>query len=344
MPRARRMPRGCALLTAVALLVAGAGCSQGQESVDAPPDDARTDDDVPSLEAYVRAIWGEDDTEDLYQNPTRVPAEELVAACMAEAGFEYHPLVEQPTYVHISKALPVTLDVAEELGYGITIEAGGPGTGTQAWWAPRQESQAERDNRVYVESLSPAARAEYERALMGEPSAGLQEEFDLATDAGCTGRAYTEVGRAFRPPEFAAVIEAMDQVYWQVEDDPRVIEAQRAWRTCMADAGYPDLTEFGDTQRLVQSMVGEFRSETAGRIDSSLGETEYDAIKASVPTELAALQDEERALAVADATCREDSGYTWVHRDVTTEYEQGFIDRWRTELDAWVAFAQENRD
>ena len=84
-------------------------------------------------------------------------------------------------------------------------------------------------------------------------------------------------------------------------------------------------------------MVSEFTITNAGRIDHSLAESEYDAIKASVPAELAELQAAERALAVADATCREDSEYNRVHHEVTIEYEQDFVDRYREELDAWVA-------
>lgn len=315
-----------------------AGCGAAQPA-DVPPE---ADADGTPLEAYLNEIFGESEWDPDAPDPTRAQVEELVAACMAEVGFEYHPMVELPSYVTISPQ-PQTLEDAEEFGYGLSIEWGGPGTGTGRWPASPQETLAEAANREYAESLSPAARAEYYEALMGTEGAALQEDYDPATDGGCYGRAGTEVERTIWPTEFAEVIDAMHQVYWQVEEDPRVTDARRAWGPCMAEAGYPDLTEFQDASVLADSMVSSFRTANADRIDLNLAETEYDAIKASVPDELAELQAGERALAVADLTCRETSGYARVHREVTTEYEQALVDLHRDELDAWVAAAQEAR-
>ena len=333
-------------LLAAALL---AGCSDGPEPP-ADTDTADADDVAPSsplwddespLDAYLREVLGEFESDDAYADPLRAPAEEAVAACMAEAGFEYHPVLEEPTYVTTWRELPHTVEVAEEFGYGYAIEAEGRGTGTARWSVPNQEGQAERANREYRESLSPAARVEYERALMGDPSAVLEEGYDEMTDGGCYSRAYAEISTLMWPTEFAAVIDAMAEIYAQVESDPRVVEAQRAWRTCMADAGYPDLTQFLDAQLLVDGLITRFLAENADRIDRTLAESEYDAIRASVPTELAELQAAERAVAVADATCRETSGYTRVHDEVTLEYEQDLVDRYRDELEAWVAMVRE---
>lgn len=325
-------------LLAVALL---AGCTGGSE----PPDDAVVEDpaDAP-LDAYLDEIWGDREWDPAggdpdAADPTRTRAEELVAACMAEAGFEYHPMIEMPSYVSISPQ-PQSVEDAQAFGYGLSIEWA-PGSGTGRWPASPQETAAERANREYTESLSPAARSEYERALMGDLGAVLDEEFDPATDAGCTGRAYDEAGRTVRPPEFAEVIEAMDQAWTQVEEDPRVVDARRGWAPCMAEAGYAGLDEFQDAQIVADSMVSTFRTTHADRIELSLAESQYDAIKASVPTELAELQAAERALAVADLTCRETSGYDRVHDEVTAEYEQEVVDAYRDELDSWVAMVRE---
>lgn len=325
---------GAALLTAALL----SGCGQARE----PADRADPDDDAPAegtLGEYLRQIWGEWDPD--APDPARARAEELVAACMAEAGFEYFPMTEPPSYVRIDRELPVTVEVAEEHGYGMSIEAEGRGTGTRTWWAPAQETQAERANREYRESLSPAARPEYDRALNGDPGAWLEEEPDPAMAYGCQGRGYDDAYRFLRPTEFAEVIDAMDEVHAQVEQDPRVADALRVWRSCMAGAGYPDLTELVDARVLVDSTIRQFLTENAGRIDRSLAESEYEAIKASVPAELAAVQAEERAVAVADATCRESSGYDRTHREVTAEHEQAVVDEYRDELDAWAEMARE---
>ncbi len=326
-------------LLAVALL---AGCTDGAEPADTDTPDASSD---APLDAYLDEIWGDDrvwepaDGDPDEADPTRARAEELVAACMAEAGFEYHPMIETPSYVSISPQ-PRSVEDAEDFGYGLSIEWA-PGSGTGRWPASPQETAAERANREYTESLSAAARVEYDRALMGDLGAVLDEEFDPATDAGCTGRAYDEAGRTVRPPEFAEVIEAMDQAYWQAEEDPRVVDARRGWGPCMAEAGYAGLDQFVDANALADSMVSSFRTANADRIDLSLAESQYDAIEASVPEELAELQAAERALAVADMTCRESSGYDRVHREVTAEYEQQVVDRYRDDLEAWVAMVRQ---
>ncbi len=345
--RARATGAYVAGVLAMALL---AGCGDGPE----PPDDTDTpdaDDVAPSnpqwddespLDAYLRVVLGDFESDDAYADPLRAPAEEAVSACMAQAGFEYHPMLEEPSYVSGGwRDLPHAVEVAEEFGYGFSIEAEGRGNGTARWSVPNQEGQAERANREYKESLSPAARAEYERVLLGDPLAVLEEGYDEMTDGGCYTRSYAEISTLMWPTEFAAVIDAMGEIYAQVESDPRVADAQRAWTSCMADAGYPDLTQLRDAQSFVDGLISRFVAENADRIDRSLAENEYDAIKASVPAELAELQAAERAVAVADATCRETSGYTRLHDEVTIEYEQDLVDRYRDDLEAWVAMVRE---
>jgi hypothetical protein len=259
-----RAAAACAAGVLAAALLAGCGPGQASPGVPEPPDpgdvapsNPQWDDESP-LDAYLREVLGEFESDDAYADPLRAPAEEAVAACMAEAGFEYHPMLEEPSYVSGGwRDLPHTVEVAEEFGYGFSIEAEGRGNGTARWSVPNQEGQAERANREYKESLSPAARAEYERVLLGDPLAVLEEGYD--------------------------------------------------------------------------------------EIDRTLAESEYDAIRASVPAELAELQAAERAVAVADATCRDTSGYTRVETEVTLEYEQDLVDRYRDDLEAWVAQVRERQ-
>lgn len=333
MARGGTRPAATLVVTLLPVALLGA-CGGSPEPVDEPP---------APLEAYLEEIWGAWDPD--APDPTRTEAEELVAACMAEAGFEYEPVTQMPSYVWVSPVLPVTVEVAEEYGYGITIEAGGPGSGTEQWQTAPQPTAAEPANRDYVDSLSPAARAEYESALNGDPGAVPEEGADVdVADLGCQRRGYYEVAAAHTPPEFTDLRDEMDQVLLGVEEDPRVLDAQRPWGSCMAEAGYPGLGTLEDARTLVRSSVARFVADTAGRIDRTLGDTEYDAVEASVPDELAALQAEEIAVAVADARCREDSGYNRTHQDVTDEYEQSFVDAHREELDAWVAAVRERAD
>ena len=133
---------------------------------------------------------------------------------------------------------------------------------------------------------------------------------------------------------------AMDSMPADIRLDPRIDEALASWAACMTTAGYPGLRQFLDAENLVIDIVNDFTTANYSKVDLSLGETEFDAIKASIPGELADVQAEEIAIAVADATCREESGYIETRRDVENEYEQAIVDTYRDDLEAWVAVAQ----
>src|SRR5665647_3148446 len=137
--------------------------------------------------------------------------------------------------------------------------------------------------------------------------------------------------------QFTELNAAINQMWTDVEEDPRVGEALTGWGSCMATAGYPDLAQLVDAENLVNELWNRFNAANGNRIDLSLGETEYDAVKASIPEELAELQAKEIAVAVADVTCRDEVGYTRIRREVETEYEQAIVDTYRADLEAWAA-------
>jgi hypothetical protein len=321
-------------LAATSCVVVGltlTGCGSGQAAAE--------DEYVAPLDAYLDEIdgWWDEDTVDAKQ----AQAEELIAACMAEAGFEYYPVTDTD-WQGKSMAGIGTLEFAEEFGYGYTLESDGPGTGTFYWPLPPEQSPAEQANRAYVESLSAAAEREYNTALLGVLMDPIEDPdtFDWeAADRGCIGRAQDQVNEPdATQPEFSEVRDAVNQVGQQVEEDPRVTDATRAWSGCMAEAGYPGLTAIIDAENLVNDLVNDFMIANFPQMDP-----EYDEIRASVPEVFAALQAEEIAVAVADATCREDVGYNLAYRDVNTEYQQAVVDQYRDELEAWVEVTREQQ-
>ena len=325
-----------ASVAALALITA---CGGGGNDAEANPEA-----DSP-LDGYLNEIWGEYDPD--APDPDRMRAEELVAACMADAGFEYYPQTENSGVIRRLDAQN-TLEFAKEFGYGYSTESNGPGTGTMNWPVMPEISEAERLNSEYRAALSEDAVYEYEAALYGAmvtdpPQEG--EDIDWASmDRGCNGAAYDEVYRSPAIAEqFTDLIEAMDQRWTDVEEDPRVAEALTGWGSCMATTGYPDLSQLIDAENLVNDLWNRFNAANGNRVDLSLGETEYDAVKASLPDELAELQAAEIAVAVADVTCREESGYTETRRDVENEYEQAIVDTYRDDLEAWAAAAQAAR-
>jgi len=324
-----------ASVAALALITAcgGGGGSEAEADAESP------------LDGYLNEIWGEYDPD--APDPDRMRAEELVAGCMSDAGFEYYPVTEQTNVIRLTDTRN-TLEFAKEFGYGYSTESNGPGTGTMNWPVMPEESEAERQNREYTASLSEDALYEYEAALYGAMVTDPPEEGeDISWDPqrmGCNGVGYDEIYRGSAVAEqFTDLTKAMNQMWTDVEEDPRIGEVLTAWSSCMATAGYPDLSQLIDAENLVNDLWNRFNAANGSRIDLSLGETEYDAVKASIPEELAELQAAEIAVAVADVTCREESGYTETRRDVESEYEQAIVDTYRDDLEAWAAAAQAAR-
>jgi len=296
---------------------------------------APAQDDLGPLDGYLNEILG--GTNPNAPDAETLRREELIAECMAEQGFEYYPVVSVAGTSPLEHELGWgSLEFAEQFGYGYTTEPWGPGGGN-LWEQMRpKEGGADARNAKYVASLSIEAKNEYQFALGGvlsvsPPAEG--EEIDWH-EAGCMGR-LTLVIQA-EEAQFAEVQDALGQAFSGIELDPRVRDAVVSWASCMAGAGYPNLSAVADAEDLVAQTVDSFMTPAAARVEPGPGETLFDAIKASAPDELDALQAQEIAVAVADATCREQVDYERIHREVENEYEQEFVDAHRDELDAWV--------
>jgi len=328
---ATAMRWGAVASVAALALITACGGGGGEDRED-------TADAVSPLDGYLSEIYGEYDPS--APDPDRMRAEELVAGCMSDAGFEYYPVAEQTGVIRLADARN-TLEFAKEFGYGYSTESEGPGAGTMNWPVMPEPSEAERRNTEYRDSLSEDAVYEYEAALYGAmvtdpPEEGQDINWDPQS-MGCNGVAYDEIYRGSAVAEqFTELNAAINQMWTDVEEDPRVGEALTGWGSCMATAGYPDLAQLVDAENLVNELWNRFNAANGNRIDLSLGETEYDAVKASIPEELAELQAKEIAVAVADVTCRDEVGYTRIRRDVETEYEQAIVDTYRDDLEAWV--------
>ena len=326
----RRALLAVAAASCALVLAAAVACSGAAER----PDDAAEADSP--LDGYLNEIYGGHDPNAADAETLR--REELLAECMAEQGFEYYPVVSVAGTSPLEHELGWgSLEFAEQFGYGYTTEPWGPGGGN-LWEQMRpKEGGADARNAAYVASLSIEAKHEYEAALIGVYAVGPPDEGEEMDwhEAGCMGR-LTLVIEA-EEAQFAEVQDALGQAFSGTELDPRVRDAVVSWASCMAGAGYPNLSAVADAEDLVtQTVFGGFMTEAAARVEPGPGETLFDAIKASAPDELAALQAQEIAVAVADATCRERVDYERIHQAVRVEYEQAFVDAHREDLDAWV--------
>jgi hypothetical protein len=302
------MTRATVALIAVALLVAACGNSTGPApgfSIPSVPGNGSTlgttsDGDGAAPSAYVpaearaaaaaeAAVGGQFGTEEFGLTMSDLTAraeqvEELIASCMAEAGFEYVPV----DFTTIRKAMTSDKsapgmsgsEYLREFGHGISTQPDKPiveiGLGDQ--------------NRRILDGLSETDQVAYRRTLWGENTDatfafGLESE-DFSRTGGCTRTAIEQV---FEANELAAT-------YFNPADalillDPRAQEALDEFAACMSDEGFayrhPDDVDI-DLQLRYDTLV-------RGR--------DHDELTAGEADQLAQLQDEERAVTAASDSC-----------------------------------------
>lgn len=321
----------------VAAAVAGvlgvtAACSSGTDGGNGGSDGA-SEGQTSELDAYLAAIWGDVDDDPSAVDPDVTQEQELIAACMAEAGFEYHPDAGNRGGWSPAPAV-LTTEFAREFGYGMTTEASGPGEPPLQWDVPWLTDPDYVWNSDYLMSLSPDAHEAYLLALNG-PEAEDPDDIPPIQEQGCWGRAQAEVyGDTTMPAQFEAVNDEIQAMTRAIVVDPRVVAVQPRWASCMADAGYAGLAAVGDGEGLVNDLANQFGATT--------GDIPYDEIRAKYPDELAELQRTEVAVAVADTTCREEVGYDEIRDQVQTELEDRIVEMYRSDLEAWAAWAQEH--
>jgi hypothetical protein len=284
--------------------------------------------------------------------------QELVVACMSEAGFEYTPeqfygdsdnAWEDP-FAEVWKLQEDDPEAfARDYGYGYTtIDYDG---------IEESEPEVTDPNWEYQESLSPAAREEYEKALWGDWSEYEEaiedgEEVEPIQPGGCSEAAYQEVydyqDEEEESEQFEDLMTEWETLYERTENDPRLTEAKQAWSGCMADAGYPDLTDLYDAQDQVsqrQSELYGWDDEEAIAVESEGGSggelttqpdpsPSFEPVEPD-PAELEELRTFEREIALADYQCRQEHDIDELERTVRFEHEAEFIEDHREELEAY---------
>ena len=336
---------GALVLGTVAAAMALGGCSD--DAGGGTPD--AESGAVAELDAYVDVIFPERSGPD----PLMVRYEEVLAECMAEAGFDYRPQTDLDITWSEARGFEGEFVDAEVYGYGEYLEGpnGEPPNAFQGGMGELTESQ--QANIDYFDSLSSDAQVEYSLAKSGDLSQ-YSEVYDqvmageLEPDpsrSGCGGRAsqevYSDVGEV--PPELADVRDAVSTMWQRLQEDPRVMETLPAWGTCMEDAGYPAMTELVDAVNYAGSLWGPFQDEYANATPGGVGIGDYDVVKESIPDALRELQQAELDLATADARCRVESGYVASYNEVKEEIAQEILDTYRTDLDAWVDWSKEQQ-
>ena len=348
------------------------GCTGGDPVPDpsAPPKPSETAEPEPAAEATPQVRRGP--LEELLDTVDQVSAEspeatlarlteneELVAACMAEEGFEYTPtdwranpsaLEEAP---RARGAVDVDLVAAAALyGYGIS---------TQALFDEAQEAPAPvvDPNAERVAAMSSAERQAWDLALAGPGQGDAYHEGREAydwTQYGCQGRAGHEQEAAapesraregFDDSAWSDLRDAIWELEASVPADPRLADARTGWSSCMAAAGYPGYDDPSDATMEIVDRASRIWEQAGGGVqfdlstDEYLTDPAYLAQQAEVERLEAELAQVEIALAVADTTCQVEVGYGDAYVETWIALQEEFYAAHRTDLDAWLAAFEE---
>lgn len=221
--------------------------------------------------------------------------ERMLARCMADRGFRYTPTsYETATSGRQPRASLLVaqgdIDSAKQRGYGIDYSLGDLDPHANPSFNAEPSEMAK---------LSPAQKAAYGKALSGdsiEPGDENDPDVVVIKDAfggrvmfrtgTCLYEARTKVygeGQEWR--QLSLKVEDMaNEVYTRVDQDSAVRTGKSRWQDCMKEAGFAAF----DYKKFATSLVERVRARK---------------------TDVKQAQAEERRVAVADATCAQNSGY-----------------------------------
>ncbi|WP_204261220.1 hypothetical protein [Blastococcus saxobsidens] len=316
------------------LLLSGCSGSDG----DATASSERDDESSPLTE-YLNAVYGGDLTPEEQERKfteEQERAEELVAQCMQEQGFEYTPSSTGGAYLSGdgTEWEPDDREWVTQYGYGAINSPFSE--------APMPEEETVDPNADYVQSLSESEQTAFYEALYGpmpsedEMPEEVATEYDWTT-AGCQGAAQHEVAGEdpSQSEEFRPLFDAINELYSGTASWPGMAELDDEWSACMDASGHGGFATQMDAQESINEAVNELY-ENVGMSDDGMptGEPDQAAFDA--------LAEREVELALADLDCREEIDYADRAAEITREVEQQFIDDHKTELDALVAAAEQN--
>ena len=349
------------IFLAVALFTAcGVGGGNTEATTDQPAEpetDTTTDGgDDDSLADFFG--YGDDDPEGAQARYREEEAErqELIRTCMAEEGFDYTPVTPPEDSFQVWGPEDEEERVRTQ-GFGVTTWYGNEDQFDQGveWEDPNQEmidAMSESEQTAYYEALWGSEEEQMEGATTEvDPETGEEYQVFEGWGAGCEGEASEAVygDQSSADELWQELSPEMDAMYERIQADPRVVEFEETWAACIAEAGFgyesrEDMYNevYEDFQARFDEIVGPnggyvdpFEGWTEEEIQAFFDEKTQDEIDAffeeaqSVTDEnidqeaLAALQQEEIDLAVADWECGQ--GFDDLYQEVSADYEAEFI-------------------
>lgn len=309
--------RSTAVVVGLMLLAAVAGCDGEGEPSSAPSPTPGP------AEAYLEAALGfsADDAA-----AAALRQEELVAACMAEQGFEYVPDTSGYQFVDTAEIDPPpgSRAFADQFGYGFAALPDG--------MIFESTPGAESPNDAIMGALSEEALASYTRALWGDDAVDVPDDGGAMEAGGCFLEARDQV---WGDPETDHVRAGLEEEIARIDAevapaDAGVLAAAAEWSECMADAGHPGFAAPPDAEQAAWDAWTAFNDAIAADPTLGLDDGEGNVVGQG---DLAA---REAALATADWDCRAAVDYDAVWNAARDRLQQEYVDAHRTELDAWA--------
>lgn len=332
------MSRSAVLLaSAAAVALVLTGCTSGGSG----DGGELTYEDSP-LNVYMSAVWGggsgesEEEMQKRFQDQQN-EAEELIAQCMADEGFDYTPVDYSQNGGMIFSGDewdPENKEWVEQYGYGAVNY---PGRDEQL--DPDDENAFVDPNQDYVMSLSESEMTAYYEVLYGpqptEEEIGEDGSYEYNWEtAGCQGWAQHETNGedVTQSEEHKPLMDAMQKFWEEQATAPELSELNAQWAQCMTEAGYSGFTAQTDAAQSVYDEINEF-------YNSLDPEAEW----VQNPPELEELGEREIELALADLECKESTDYMQKSLKAQFEREEQFIADHKAELDALKADAEQGR-
>lgn len=357
----RRLTRMTVMLTLLAACGQGGGAPDDGDTPDEGPATSTSVAAEPDGEETLADFFGygsdNPEEQEAQWRDEEARRQELIRACMAEEGFDYTP-VQQPEDSFTAFGPEDEEEWARTQGFGITTWYGnedqfsGPGV---EWEDPNQEmvdAMSESEREAYYAALWGTEEEQMEDAKTEiDPETGEEITYYEGFGAGCEGKASEEIwgDQSETGDLWEELSPEMEAMYERVQADPRIAELDQEWSACMADAGYEyesrnkmHETIYQDFQERFDAIVGPnggyvdpmegwteeeieafFEEKTEDEINAFFEEAQEQTRDDIDEEALAALQQEEIDLAVADFECGAD--YWDVYQEVSTEYEADFI-------------------
>ncbi len=322
----------------IALFLAGCGGGDGNDdSPDASGGELTLNEFIPGMPAFDEANAEQQGLQ------MERDAQERIAVCMSEQGFEYIPYVQSQGQGGFSGPESEEEFVAQ-YGFGIAttlLEDQRMGEMDEA----EMEAEAAKDpNNAIVEAMADAERDAYYEALHGEQpdidfESMTEEEINAAHElfepSGCYNDAYEELwGGGADQAFYEQFGPLMEDLYANLDSDPRIAEMESKWSECMADKGF-DFTDRNDVEVFLLRRLEEVGAITDLEIDPEGMGFGYGGaeIEPGGPVEAAVneIASEEIAIAQDSLACSSDRDE--VYQEVYGEAEQRFIEEHLAELE-----------